>query len=65
MGAILACDAIAPDQMRTDNFYAFLRARAGALLNLVDKATGKQIAGRDSEETIHAIGGPPPPRSLP
>jgi hypothetical protein len=44
--------------LRQDNFEAFLRARASALLGLVEKATGKQVSGRDSDEAQAAFGGP-------
>ena len=63
MDAILNSHAVLPALMRSDDFDGFLRARAGALLDLVERASGKQIAGRDSEETIDAFGGALPPRT--
>lgn len=62
MNSILVSHAVLPEHIRSDDFDAFLRARSGALLDLVEKATGKQIAGRDSDETINAFGGPLPTR---
>jgi hypothetical protein len=44
--------------LRRDDFDGFLRDRGGRLLNLIERATGKQVAGRDSEETIRAFGAP-------
>jgi hypothetical protein len=63
MNAILSSHAVDPVHIRADDFEAFLRARAGALLDLVETATGKQISGRDSEETIKAFGGALPGRA--
>ena len=63
MDAILRSHAVDPAHIRTDDFDAFLRARAGALLKLVENATGKQISGRDSDETVKAFGGPLPART--
>lgn len=62
MDSILVSHAASPELMRADNFDGFIRARAGSLLDLVEKATGKQISGRDSEETVNAFGGQIPPR---
>jgi hypothetical protein len=46
-----------PSLMRADKFDEFIRSRAIRLLDLIDAATGKQITGRDSEETIQSFGG--------
>jgi len=62
MNAILSSHAVDPVHIRADDFEEFLRTRAGALLDLVETATGKQISGRDSEETIKAFGGVLPGR---
>jgi type I restriction-modification system DNA methylase subunit len=35
----------------------FLRQRATALLSLVERATGKQVTGQDSDEAKAAFGG--------
>lgn len=42
--------------LRADDFDGFIRLRAVALLSLIEKATGKAVAGRDSEDTIKAFG---------
>jgi len=42
--------------LRTDEFDAFIRARAASLLTLIEQATGKTVSGRDSEDTIKAFG---------
>jgi hypothetical protein len=54
----LASHAIPVAALRSDDFDAFLRIRAIALLGLIEGAMGKGISGRDSEETIAAFGGP-------
>ena len=35
----------------------FIIKRAKMLLNAIEKATGKSISGRDSEEVVDAFGG--------
>lgn len=42
--------------LRADDFDAFIRLRAGALLALIEAATGKSVSGRDSEDTVKAFG---------
>lgn len=44
-------------ELRADNFDGFIRLRASALLDLIERATGKAVPGRDSEETAKAFGG--------
>lgn len=44
-------------ELRADAFDAFIRARASALLTLIEEATGKAVSGRESEETVKAFGG--------
>jgi hypothetical protein len=63
MNTILASHAVNPALIRADDFDSFIRTRAGALLDLVEQATGKQVSGRDSTETVNAFGGIVPPRS--
>jgi len=53
----LASHIIPVAELRSDDFDGFIRLRAGALLNLIEEATGKAVPGRDSEETIKAFGG--------
>lgn len=54
----LATHSIPVPRLRVDDFDNFICKRAGALLGLIEAATGKAIAGRDSEETIKAFGTP-------
>ena len=42
--------------LAADDFDAYFVDRATKLLNRIEKATGKSIAGRDSEETIREFG---------
>ncbi len=44
------------DLLKADDFDAFIIDRAKKLLDLIEKATGKTVAGRDSQETINAFG---------
>lgn len=55
---ILKTHKIAPDLLRSDNFEEFIRDRASNLLDLIEKAMGKTISGRDSDEVIQEFGGP-------
>lgn len=48
---------IEPGLIRTDDFSPFIQTRAGGLLDLIESATGKTIAGRDSEEVVMQFGG--------
>ena len=42
-------------RLRADDFDGFLLDRARRLLDLIEEASGKQVTGRDSEETIQAF----------
>ena len=53
----LATHVIEENPLRTDEFDGFIRNRASGLLDLIEQATGKAIAGRDSFETVSAFGG--------
>ena len=44
------------DLLAADDFDGFFVDRAKRLLDLIDKAMGKQVSGRSSEETIKAFG---------
>ena len=44
------------DDCRTDDFNSHIINRAKMLLDAIEKATGKAISGRDSEDTIKAFG---------
>lgn len=57
LDAFLVTHEIEPRILRSDDFDQFLRDRASRLLNLIETATGKGVAGRDSEETTEAFGG--------
>lgn len=53
---ILATHAIDPKPLRADDFEVFLHERARSVLDLIERATGKPIAGRDAEEVIKDFG---------
>jgi hypothetical protein len=55
---VLASHAVNEQLLRSDQFDEFMRDRAGRLLNLIERATIKAVAGRDSTETTTAFGGP-------
>lgn len=55
--AAISSHEIDYDLLSTDNFNEFFVNRATKLLNRIERATGKPIAGRDSKETIEAFGG--------
>lgn len=56
LDTFLVSHAIPVNHLRGDDFENFTRDRASALLKLIETATGKNIAGRDSEETVKAFG---------
>ncbi len=47
---------IEPKYLKSDDFNGFIVDRAKALLDQIEKAMGKKISGRDSDETINAFG---------
>jgi len=53
----LVSHVIPVSELHADDFDGFIRRRASALLQLIEGATGKAIAGRESEETAKAFGG--------
>ena len=55
---LLATHEIDPVLLRSDDYETFIRDRASRLLDLIENATGKAVAGRDSDETVEAFGGP-------
>jgi hypothetical protein len=55
---ILQSHLIDPALLRTDRFEAFVRDRAVRLLDLIEEATGRPVAGRDSDEVREVFGGP-------
>jgi hypothetical protein len=58
LDTILRSHLIDPLLLRNDAFDGFIRDRAIKLLDLIETATGKQVTGRDSEETVAAFGVP-------
>lgn len=56
LNEFLASHVIPVAALRADDFDAFIRLRAGALLALIEAATGKTVSGRDSEDTVKAFG---------
>jgi hypothetical protein len=57
-GRIPASHAIPVPALRGDDFDAFIRLRAGSLLDLIEQATGKAVSGRDVEDSVKAFGAP-------
>lgn len=55
---ILSTHLIDPALLRGDEFDVFIRDRTSQLLDLVEKAIGKAVVGRDSDEVVDAFGGP-------
>jgi hypothetical protein len=53
---MLRTHLIEPVTLRNDAFETFIRERAIRLLDLIERATGKQVTGRDSDETVAAFG---------
>ena len=47
---------ILPTHCREDKFDLYFLNRAGMLLDAIENATGRTIAGRDSEEVIREFG---------
>ena len=56
LDAYLETHWIAPVLVRTDNFDQFIIDRAKMLLDAIQRATGRTITGRDSEEVEEAFG---------
>ena len=57
LNQILHSHCISPMPLRTDSFDAFIRERGIDLLDLIERATGRPVAGRDSEEVVETFGG--------
>lgn len=58
LDGILTTHLIDPALLRSDAFDEFIRQRAKMLLDLIERAMGKPITGRDSDEVLEAFGGP-------
>ncbi len=57
---ILRSHKVDPALLRSDSFEEFIRNRGGSLLDLIERAMGKAVAGRDADEVIREFGGPLP-----
>ena len=53
---ILATHLIEPSLLRADDFDTFILDRARQLLDLVEKAIGKAVVGRETEDVVTAFG---------
>jgi hypothetical protein len=58
MDEILGTHLIDPGALWQDDFHGFIRDRAAKLLDLIQKATGRPVFGRDSDEVKEKFGGP-------
>lgn len=56
LDACLRSHAIPVEELRQNAFDGFIRQRAVLLLDMVEKAMGKAVSGRDSDETVMAFG---------
>ena len=54
---VLPTHLIDPVLLRADDFNGFLRTRAVALLDAIERVTGKPVSGRDAEDVIAKFGG--------
>ncbi|MFO0757496.1 MAG: DUF262 domain-containing protein [Byssovorax sp.] len=54
---ILRTHLIDPALLRADDFSGFIRDRATRLLDMIERATGRTVSGRDSDEVKAAFGG--------
>jgi hypothetical protein len=54
---ILRSHQIDPVLLRSDSFEEFIRNRAGNLLDLIERAMGKAVSGRDADEVVREFGG--------
>lgn len=54
---ILLTHAISPEVLREDMFDLFVLDRATRLLGLIERAMGKTVTGRDSDEVVQEFGG--------
>ncbi|MFZ2656174.1 MAG: hypothetical protein WAX69_14680 [Victivallales bacterium] len=56
LNEILESHRIKPEFIRHDDFPNFFNSRAEHLLELIEKRTGKQVSGRNADETVEAFG---------
>lgn len=52
----LTSHMVNPTLLRSDDFFAYVHDRATRILDRIEKAMGKSVSGRDSEETIREFG---------
>ena len=57
LNSYLQTHLIDVDACRADDFNTYFLKRAIAILNAIEKATGKKISGRDSEAVLNDFGG--------
>jgi hypothetical protein len=57
LDGFLKTHLINPNLLRGDNFGGFVRDRGARCLDLIEKAMGKAVSGRDSNEVVKAFGG--------
>ena len=55
---ILSSRCIDPALLRADKSSPFIRSRAIGLLDLIERTTGRPVAGRDHEEVVKVFQGP-------
>lgn len=55
---IVVTHQINAEHLRDDAFQEFILDRASRLLDLIERATGKAITSRDSDEVVHEYGAP-------
>ena len=53
---ILTTHLIEPAHLRGDEFDDFITHRAMQLLDMIEKAMGKTVSGRDSDDVMKAFG---------
>ncbi len=57
MNEIVETHLVDPSLLRGDDFHGHVRYRAARLLDAIEKATGKVVSGRDSDEVVREFGG--------
>ena len=58
LDSILRTHLVDPELLRADDFGGFLLARATRLVDMIERAMGKPVTGRDTDEVVAAFGGP-------
>lgn len=52
---IFTTHLIDPNKIRNDDFYGFIKHRAGELLMIIEQAMGKEIAGKNSDDFLKEL----------